>query len=100
MGKKIRSRLPLVVLAAVCLASFGARAAWIGLPCHGSCRPASAHLLIFDEHYYVNAARVIAGVRPPAGPGTAYRHAPPGSDPNAAPPQPAKPTLARPIGPP
>jgi hypothetical protein len=90
MGIKTASRLPLLALVAVCLVSFGVRAAWIGLPCHGSCNTTSSHLLIFDERYYVNAARVIAGVRPPALPGTAYRHAPLGSDPNAEHPQLAK----------
>ena len=90
MGNKIASRLPYLALLAVCVASLGARAAWIGLPCHASCRAPAAHLLIFDERYYVNAARVIAGIRPPAVPGATYRHAPLGSDPNAEHPQLAK----------
>jgi hypothetical protein len=90
MGIKTASRLPLLALIGVCLVSFGVRAAWIGLPCHGSCRTTSSRLLIFDERYYVNAARVIAGIRPPAIAGTAYRHAPLGSDPNAEHPQLAK----------
>jgi hypothetical protein len=86
----LSGRHPALALAAVSLASLGARAAWIGLPCHASCRTPSAHALIFDERYYVNAARVIAGIRPPALAGTAYRHAPLGSDPNAEHPQLAK----------
>ncbi len=90
MRNKIASRAPLLALAALCAVSFGVRAAWIGLPCHGSCRTPSAHVLIFDERYYVNAARVIAGIRPAALPGAAYRHAPLGSDPNAEHPQLAK----------
>src|SRR5438309_8794716 len=90
MGMKTASRLPLLALAALCLVSFGVRAAWLGLPCHAACRTPSAHVLIFDERYYVNAARVIAGIRPPAAPGAAYRHAPLGSDPNAEHPQLAK----------
>jgi hypothetical protein len=90
MRNQIASRAPTIALAVLCLASFGARAAWIGLPCHTTCRTPAAHLLIFDERYYVNAARVMAGIRPPAMPGTAYRHAPLGSDPNAEHPQLAK----------
>ena len=90
MGIRSSNRLPLAALVVLCLVSLGVRAAWIGLPCHAGCRTSSAHVLIFDEHYYVNAARVIAGIRPPAMPGTAYRHAPLGSDPNAEHPQLAK----------
>ncbi|HEY1521837.1 MAG TPA: phospholipid carrier-dependent glycosyltransferase [Solirubrobacteraceae bacterium] len=90
MRNKIASRAPLLALAALCALSFGVRAAWIGLPCHGSCQTANAHILIFDERYYVNAARVIAGIRPAAIPGAAYRHAPLGGDPNAEHPQLAK----------
>jgi hypothetical protein len=88
------SRLPYLALLAVCLISLGVRSAWIGLPCHLSCRTANAHVLIFDERYYVNAARVTAGVQPAASPGVAYRHAPLGSDPNAEHPQLAKLVMA------
>ncbi|MFL5824095.1 MAG: glycosyltransferase family 39 protein [Solirubrobacteraceae bacterium] len=90
MGIKIGNRLPYLVLAAVCVVSLGTRAAWLSLPCHAACRTPASHLEIFDERYYVNAARVIAGIRPPAMPGGAYRHAPLGSDPNAEHPQLAK----------
>jgi hypothetical protein len=100
MGNKIASRLseiaagrpwlPLVLLALVCLASTGARSGWIGQPCRGTCTTPADHVLIFDERYYVNAARVIAGIRPPDISGSAYRHAPFGSDPNAEHPQLAK----------
>jgi hypothetical protein len=83
-------KLPAVLLGVLCLASFGARAAWIGLPCQSPCIAPVDHLLIFDEHYYVNSARVIAGIRPPAAQGAAYSHAPLGSDPNAEHPQLAK----------
>ena len=94
MGIKIPNRLPYLALAGVCAVSFVVRAAWITLPCHATCRTSTSHLLIFDERYYVNAARVIAGIRPPAMPGTAYRHAPLGSDPNAEHPQLAKLVMA------
>jgi 4-amino-4-deoxy-L-arabinose transferase-like glycosyltransferase len=90
MRNQIASRLPLLALLAVCVASLAARAAWINLPCHSSCRTRDAHLLIFDERYYVNAARIMAGIRPAEIPGAAYRHAPLGSDPNAEHPQLAK----------
>jgi hypothetical protein len=83
-------KLPLALLVLLCLASFGARAAWIGLPCQAPCTRPVDHFLIFDERYYVNSARVIAGIRPPAAQGAAYAHAPLGSDPNAEHPQLAK----------
>jgi dolichyl-phosphate-mannose-protein mannosyltransferase len=78
----IRPRsLPLVLLVALCVISFGVRVAWIGAPCHAPCRTSTDHTLIFDEIYYVNAARVIAGIHPPAG--SPYADAPLGVDPNA-----------------
>jgi predicted membrane-bound dolichyl-phosphate-mannose-protein mannosyltransferase len=76
-----RGRLPLVALVVVSLASLGARAAWLGAPCRAPCRTGRSHVLIFDERYYVNAARVIAGIHPPAG--ATYADAPLGVDPNA-----------------
>lgn len=90
MGIKTTSRLPLVALIGLCLVSFGVRADWLDLPCHAACRTPSAHALIFDERYYVSAARVIAGIRPPVVPGAAYTRAPLGSDPNSEHPQLAK----------
>jgi 4-amino-4-deoxy-L-arabinose transferase-like glycosyltransferase len=80
-----RPSRPVLLLLAVCAVSLGARAAWLGAPCHAPCRSASDHVLIFDERYYVNAARVIAGIRP--APGAPYADAPLGVDPNAEHPQ-------------
>jgi 4-amino-4-deoxy-L-arabinose transferase-like glycosyltransferase len=77
--------LPVMLLVVVSLASLGTRALWLGAPCHARCRTSTAHLLIFDEVYYVNAARVIAGVRPPAG--QHYWNVPRGVDPNSEHPQ-------------
>ena len=76
----------------MCVISLGARAAWLGAPCHSPCRTASDHILIFDERYYVNAARVIAGIRPPLG--SPYADSPLGVDPNAEHPQLAKLVIA------
>jgi hypothetical protein len=90
MTRRILSapRTPLILLALISLLSLGARAAWLGQPCQSPCNTASDHTLVFDEAYYVNAARVIAGLRPP--PGSHYADAPPGTDPNAEHPQGAK----------
>ncbi|HET9102039.1 MAG TPA: glycosyltransferase family 39 protein [Solirubrobacteraceae bacterium] len=81
-------RAPLVVLVVVSALSFLARAALLGEPCQNPCRQAGQHTLIFDEAYYVNAARVIAGIHPPVG--SHYDDAPLGTDPNAEHPQLAK----------
>ena len=81
-------RAPLVALALILLYSLGARVFYLGEPCSSPCRGPNAHTLIFDEAYYVNAARVIAGIRPPAG--APYAGAPLHKDPNAEHPQLAK----------
>jgi 4-amino-4-deoxy-L-arabinose transferase-like glycosyltransferase len=65
-----------------------ARLAWIAEPCQSPCRSSTNHILVFDEAYYVNAARVIAGIRPPQG--AAYANAPLGVDANSEHPQLAK----------
>ncbi len=76
---------PLILLAVLVLLSLVARVVLLGEPCRSPCRTASDHVLVFDETYYVNAARVIAGIAPPAN-GT-YGSAPLGHDPNAEHPQ-------------
>src|SRR5437763_4020298 len=76
------------LLVVVCVLSLAARAAFLGEPCRAPCRSANDHLVVFDEDYYVNAARVIAGIRPPAD--VPYARAPLGVDPNAEHPQLAK----------
>jgi predicted membrane-bound dolichyl-phosphate-mannose-protein mannosyltransferase len=76
---------PLALLALVTLLSLGLRIALIDEPCRTLCRTADAHLLVFDEVYYVNAARVIAGITPPTD--QKYRGVPLGDDPNSEHPQ-------------
>ena len=81
-------RAPIFVLALILVWSLGARLYFIGSPCTAPCKTDSAHTLIFDEAYYVNAARVIAGIHPPQG--APYANAPLHKDPNAEHPQLAK----------
>jgi dolichyl-phosphate-mannose-protein mannosyltransferase len=82
------ARAPLVVLAIVSVLSLGARVLMLNEPCQSPCTQANQHTLVFDEAYYVQAARVIAGIRPPAA--DHYADAPLGTDPNAEHPQGAK----------
>ncbi len=76
------------LLVALLAVSTVARLAWLSEPCRAPCRSANDHILIFDEAYYVNAARVIAGITPPRG--APYANAPLGVDPNSEHPQLAK----------
>jgi dolichyl-phosphate-mannose--protein O-mannosyl transferase len=85
---RISARAPLIGLVIVSLLSLGARSLLLDEPCQSPCTQAGQHTLIFDEAYYVNAARVMAGIRPPAG--DHYAGAPLGTDPNAEHPQGAK----------
>ena len=85
-------RAPAFVLAAILVASLGLRLWHIGSPCNAPCKTGSDHGLIFDEAYYVNAARVIDGIHPP--PGVSYADAPLHKDPNAEHPQLAKLVIA------
>jgi Dolichyl-phosphate-mannose-protein mannosyltransferase len=87
-----RPRLPFVLLVVVALLSLGARVAWLGEPCRSPCRSAGDHLLVFDEDYYVNAARVIAGIHPQSG--APYDTTPLGDDGNSEHPQLAKLVIA------
>ena len=80
-----RPSLPFWLLGALLVVSVAARVAWLDEPCHSPCRSATDHILVFDEAYYVNAARVIAGIRPPHG--APYANAPLGVDANSEHPQ-------------
>lgn len=95
---RLSGRAPLIALALVSALSLGARAYELGGPCVSPCRAVSDHALISDEVYYVDAAQVIAGVRPPsalpAGQVATYHNAPLGTDPNAEHPQGAKLVIA------
>ncbi len=83
---------PTVVLSLILVFSLYARVLHLGQPCTSPCKQNDVHTLIFDENYYVNAARVIDHIEPPAG--APYHGAPKGEDPNAEHPQLAKLVIA------
>ena len=62
-----------------------ARSAWLSDPCANPCSGPTAHSLIFDEVYYVNAARRIDGIAVPDH--QSYAGDPAGQDPNSEHPQ-------------
>ena len=84
--------LPIALLAVVSLLSLLARAAWLSDPCANPCQGPAAHSLIFDELYYVNAARRIDGLAVP--PKQPYAGDPSGQDSNSEHPQLAKLVIA------
>jgi predicted membrane-bound dolichyl-phosphate-mannose-protein mannosyltransferase len=84
--------LPIAGLVVVSVLSLTARAAWLSDPCANPCRGPAAHSLIFDEAYYVNAARRIDGIAVPAHQN--YAGDPAGQDPNSEHPQLAKLVIA------
>jgi Dolichyl-phosphate-mannose-protein mannosyltransferase len=93
ISKALRNRwAPRIALCLLLAFSVAAKAIDISQPCSGSCTSHSKHTLIFDEAYYVNAARVIDGIEPPVG--DPYHGAPKGDDPNAEHPQLAKLVIA------
>jgi dolichyl-phosphate-mannose-protein mannosyltransferase len=75
------TRAPIIGLILVSLLSLGARSLLLDEPCQSPCTTANEHTMIFDEAYYVNAARVIVGIHPPQG--DHYSNSPLGTDPNA-----------------
>jgi len=83
---------PTVALSLILVLSLYARVIDLGQPCTNPCKDTSNHTLIFDENYYVNAARIIDHIEPP--PGAPYHGAPKGEDPNAEHPQLAKLVIA------
>jgi dolichyl-phosphate-mannose-protein mannosyltransferase len=84
--------MPIAGLVVVSALSFGLRAAWLSDPCANPCRGPAAHGLIFDEVYYVNAARRIDGIAVPDH--QSYAGDPAGQDPNSEHPQFAKLVIA------
>ena len=86
IASALRNRwAPRVVLYLLVIFSIASKSIDLNQPCSSPCTAHSTHTLIFDESYYVNAARVIDGIEPPAG--APYHGDPKGDDPNAEHPQ-------------
>ncbi len=89
---------PISALSLILVISLFARVYDLSQPCTAPCKTPDSHTLIFDESYYVNAARVIAGIEPSAQnkySGKPHNGgAPLGDDPNAEHPQLAKAIIA------
>lgn len=83
---------PRIALCLILAFSIAGKAIDISQPCKAPCKAHSEHTLIFDESYYINAARVIDGIEPPVK--DPYHGAPKGKDPNAEHPQLAKLVIA------
>ncbi|HEY5430816.1 MAG TPA: hypothetical protein VIK04_16995 [Solirubrobacteraceae bacterium] len=64
-SRRLAGCAPLIVLALVSALSLGARAYQLGAPCVSPCRTVSDRALMLDESVYVEAAQVVAGIRPP-----------------------------------
>jgi dolichyl-phosphate-mannose-protein mannosyltransferase len=84
--------VPIAGLIAVSVVSLVVRVAWLSEPCANPCRGPAAHGLVFDEVYYVNAARRIDGIAVPDNEN--YAGDPAGQDPNSEHPQFAKLVIA------
>jgi dolichyl-phosphate-mannose-protein mannosyltransferase len=84
--------MPIAGLVVVSVLSLVVRVAWLSEPCANPCRGPAAHGLIFDEVYYVNAARRIDGIAVPDH--QSYAGDPAGQDPNSEHPQFAKLVIA------
>ena len=84
--------MPIAGLVVVSVLSFALRVAWLSDPCANPCSGPAAHGLIFDEVYYVNAARRIDGIAVPDHQN--YAGDPAGQDPNSEHPQLAKLVIA------
>lgn len=92
-GRMLENRwAPRIALCLILIFSFAGKAIDLNQPCKAPCKAHSEYTLIFDESYYVNAARVIAGINPPAG--KPYHDTPLHDDPNAEHPQLAKLVIA------